>query len=129
MNKTVDEFKRCYFMNQSFLPHHVMQPVSPTPKGMGEDPVLLLWEKEVENLWLVRWVLGELTFIRFLHGWVTLPPLLTSSGLFPANTNIPSNTPCHLLSKATPVQAVTEAELCNKELYINAYFIFSKHFS
>lgn len=34
-----------------------------------------------------------------------------------------------LLSKATSVQVITEADLCNKELFINVHFIFSKHFS
>lgn len=112
LNRTVDEFKRCYFMNQSFLPHHVMQPVCPKPKGMGVDPVLLLWEKEVENLWLVRWVLGELTFIRFLHGWVMLTPHYSHPQDYSLQTLICK--PIHraiLLSKDTPVQAVTEADL------------------
>lgn len=34
-----------------------------------------------------------------------------------------------LLSKATSVQVVTEAYLCNEELFIIVHFIFSKHFS
>lgn len=82
------------------------EPVFPAPschatslsqtKGHGSGPCVAAVRKGGGKLVVGEMGLGRIDLHK-ISTWMShaYPPLLTSLGLFPANTNMQTNTPCH----------------------------------